>query len=299
MSSLRGVVGKSGWRLPLVAALAFVVGLAALAGTPRGAAAAIDGEEQAFLGLINSYRAQNGLGSLSINTELTNASDWMSNDMATNNYFSHTDSLGRDPFQRMAAFGYDYNTWKGENLAAGVDTAQGAFDLWKASPGHNANMLNGNFTVIGIARVFGASSTYGWYWTTDFGGQGSSPPPAPPPPSPPPPAPTAEPTAAATPVATPDPTPEPTPVPTPVPTPTPEPTPVVPTRDLIESQVTDFWSRLGVIRVQDSVLREVSYLAERYLVVSNGLLVVESGEDTDVGVADVGTGEMWLAAFKS
>ena len=76
--------------------------------------------------------------------------------MGANNYFSHTDSLGRDPFQRMAAFGYNYNTWKGENLAAGADTAQGAFNLWKNSPGHNANMLNANFKVIGIARVYSA-----------------------------------------------------------------------------------------------------------------------------------------------
>ena len=33
---------------------------------------------------------------------------------------------------------------------------------------------------IGIARVFDANSTYGWYWTTEFGGvnDGFSPPPA-------------------------------------------------------------------------------------------------------------------------
>src|SRR3990170_6181080 len=175
-----------------------LLALAALAATavgmPRAAEAAQDGEEQAFLTLINNYRTQNGLGTLSLNTQLTSASDWMSNDMGANNYFSHTDSLGRDPFQRMADFGYDYNTWKGENLAAGVDTAQSAFDLWKNSPGHNANMLNGNFKVIGISRAYGPGSTYGWYWTTDFGGQGSTPPPAPP-------APTAQPTTAPPPPA--------------------------------------------------------------------------------------------------
>jgi uncharacterized protein YkwD len=61
----------------------------------------------------------------------------------------------------MAAFGYNYNTWKGENLAAGVDSAQGAFDLWKNSPGHNANMLNANFKVVGIARP--TPGTLYWY----------------------------------------------------------------------------------------------------------------------------------------
>ena len=40
-------------------------------------------------------------------------------------YFSHTDSLGRDPWTRMCYFGYCYNTWKGENIAAGYVTAAG------------------------------------------------------------------------------------------------------------------------------------------------------------------------------
>ena len=151
---------KLGGGLLLIALAALA---AATVGTAPGAEAAQDSEEQAFLTLINDYRSQNGLGALSLNTQLNNSADWMSNDMAANNYFSHTDSLGRDPFQRMADFGYNYNTWKGENLAAGIDTAQGAFNLWKNSPGHNANMLNANFKVIGIARVYGAGSTYGWY----------------------------------------------------------------------------------------------------------------------------------------
>src|SRR5438094_722282 len=135
--------------LPLIA-FAAVIAASALSATP---AIALDGEEEAFLGLINQYRAQNGLGGLSLDGQLNDASKWMSQDMCAKNYFSHTDSLGRDPFARMAAFGYSYNTWKGENLAAGTDTAQAAFDIWRSSPGHNANMLNGNFTVIGIWRA--------------------------------------------------------------------------------------------------------------------------------------------------
>ena len=267
-------------RLVLTLILTLALALVAVAGMPKGAGAdpALDGEEQAFLTLINNYRTQNGLGTLSLNTELTNASDWMSNDMAVNNYFSHTDSLGRDPFQRMAAFGYNYNTWKGENLAAGVDTAQAAFNLWKNSPGHNANMLNANFKVIGIARVYGAGTTYGWYWTNDFGGQGSAPPPPPPP----------------------EPTPEPTQEPTPAPTPavTPEPTPVAPNRDDIQSQLSEALGGLNLVGIEDSVLRHLSYIAERYLVASNGLLVRDTGDGVDVRVADVKTGELWLAIFK-
>jgi uncharacterized protein (TIGR03437 family) len=130
----------------------------------------LDAEELAFVTLINNYRAQNGLGALKVSIALTNASEWMSADMGQKNYFSHTDSLGRDPFTRMAAFGYAYNAWKAENIAAGYADAQNTFNQWKNSPGHNQNMLSPNYTVIGIARAYNGSSTYRWYWTNNFGG---------------------------------------------------------------------------------------------------------------------------------
>ncbi len=137
---------------------------------PRSGSAAIDREEFALLSLLNAYRAQHGLGRLRLSLALTQASDWMSSDLAARNYFSHTDRAGRSPFSRMKAFGYDYNTYSGENLAAGNASAQATFIQWKNSPGHNANMLDANYKVVGIARVYDATSTYGWYWTTDFGG---------------------------------------------------------------------------------------------------------------------------------
>jgi uncharacterized protein YkwD len=184
--------------------------------------AALDAEEQAFLTLINNYRQQNGLSTLSSTPTMENAAVWMSGDMGANHYFSHTDSLGRDPWTRLCDFGYCYNTWKGENIAAGYTTAAAVFDGWRNSPGHNANMLGANFNVIGIGRVYTAGSPYGWYWTTDFGGYvpaGSTPTPTP------------SPSPTPVPTATPSPTPSPTPAPTPSPTasptaaPTPSPTP--------------------------------------------------------------------------
>src|SRR5262245_40780210 len=136
----------------------------------RAEAQSIDSEEQAMFSLINDYRAQNGKSQLKISASLTRAAEWMSGDMAANNYFSHTDSQGRDPFVRMTAFCYNYPTGRGENLAAGYNDAMRTFNQWKASPSHNSAMLNGNYNVVGVARVFGANTTYKWYWTTDFGG---------------------------------------------------------------------------------------------------------------------------------
>jgi hypothetical protein len=135
---------------------------------PVNTPAGIDAEESAFLNLINQYRAANGKGALTLNNNLNNVADWMSQDMAARNYFDHKDSQGRDPFQRMKDFGYNYRA-AGENIAAGYQTAAQVFEGWKNSPGHNANMLNGAFTEIGIGRAYNAGSTFKWYWTTDFG----------------------------------------------------------------------------------------------------------------------------------
>jgi uncharacterized protein YkwD/chitodextrinase len=158
----------------LLCAVLFFAGNLVFAQVP-----ALDSEELTFLTLINNYRAQNGAGALQVSVALQHSSQWMSNDMATMNYFSHTDSLGRDPFTRMEAFGYHWYPW-GENIAAGAADAQTMFNLWQTNCdpdasgactyAHRQNMLNPSYVVIGIARAFNANSTYHWYWTTDFGG---------------------------------------------------------------------------------------------------------------------------------
>jgi len=157
----------------LVAVTTLATGTSARASTrtgTAGAAPALDTEEAAFCRTINNYRAQNGLGPLRVSTSLTNAATWDTTDLAQKNYFSHTDSLGRDPFKRMTAFGYGFSTSKGENIAAGNATAAATFSQWKASAGHNQNMLSSAYKVIGISRSYSATSTYKWYWNTDFGG---------------------------------------------------------------------------------------------------------------------------------
>ncbi len=131
--------------------------------------AAMDSEEQAFLVLINNYRAQNGLGPLSASYMVTKAAAWKSKDLATNNYFAH-DDLTRTWSARIRDCGYGFNTWLGENIAAGYTTAASVFAGWQGSPGHNANMLGTNYATIGIGRYYLQGSAYGWYWTTDFGG---------------------------------------------------------------------------------------------------------------------------------
>lgn len=152
-----------------------IIALFSLTITPTVAYAApgdpvLDADERLFNILINKYRATNGRSPLPVSVALTKAAKWLSFDMATMNYFSHTDSLGRGITTRLAAFDYAYGTPKGENIAAGASTPALAFAQWFASPGHNATMLSPSYTVMGIGRAYSATSPYKWYWTTTFGG---------------------------------------------------------------------------------------------------------------------------------
>lgn len=134
-------------------------------------AATLDSFELDLISQINSFRAGKGLATLTVSNTLTAAAEWMSNDMAARNYFSHTSLDGRSPTQRMADAGYPaYTTWTGEDLAAGYTSASQVLQGWMNSPAHYAVLTNAAYRAVGVARAYGSSSAYGWYWTADFGG---------------------------------------------------------------------------------------------------------------------------------
>jgi uncharacterized protein YkwD len=133
----------------------------------------LDAEEQSFLTIINNYRASNGLGALTACISLNRAAQGHSEDMRDQNYFDHTGLDGDSPWDRACEACFDLGcgpaTAMAENIAAGNSGAQATFDQWQNSPGHNANMLNGSFTMIGIGRATGGGM-YGVYWTNVFAG---------------------------------------------------------------------------------------------------------------------------------
>ena len=184
-------------------AAAIAVALLAAITWTSPSASALETDEAAFLALINQYRSDNGQGQLFEDAGMQVAAEWLANDMATNDYMSHTDSLNRGMTERLQALisPYNYSAW-GENIAAGYQNAAAVFGGWSNSPGHNANMLSSNYNVIGIAKVCMAGTTYGCYWATDFGHVASPVTPSP----------------TTTSSATPTPTPTPTPTSTPTPT---------------------------------------------------------------------------------
>ena len=58
--------------------------------------------------------------------------------------------------------------YSAENLSAGSDSVDGAIGRWKASPGHNSNLLMPQARKIGLARA-DANSRYGRYWALVLG----------------------------------------------------------------------------------------------------------------------------------
>src|SRR5882672_6990266 len=155
----------------LFATVLAVVGLLGLF-TPQVAdGASLDSAEQDLVARINAFRAARSLPTLVVSETLTSAAKWMSFDMGTRNYFAHTSLDGRSPTQRMADSGYPaFSTWTGEDLAAGYTSTADVLNGWINSPAHYAVLVNPHYQAIGVGRGYTGGSTYGWYWTADFGG---------------------------------------------------------------------------------------------------------------------------------
>ncbi len=137
----------------------------------------LNAEEKALLKLINDYRASKGISALTATKSLNMASYTHSLDLGKRAYFAHdtksplpAGQTGAKFSNRMTDAGYTYSTYRAENIAAGQSTAVKVFNSWKASSGHNANMLNKNYKAIGIGGLSVSGSPYGYYWTTNFGG---------------------------------------------------------------------------------------------------------------------------------
>ncbi|KAL7682646.1 putative PAN/Apple domain, CAP domain, CAP superfamily protein [Plasmopara halstedii] len=122
-----------------------------------------------MLGSLNSYRAQNGLAALTIDSQLTAAALVHSKDQASQCAMSHDGSDGSKPWDRIKAAGYDWSV-VAENVAAGQASVQEVMTAWWNSPGHRENILKNDVTNVGFAFVSTTScSEFKTYWTQEFG----------------------------------------------------------------------------------------------------------------------------------
>lgn len=104
--------------------------------------------------LANDDRTAGGLDELAINPTLTAVAQAKANDMAAYGYFAHVSPKGVQPWYWFQEKGYEYEH-AGENLAIDFSDSSDVERAWMNSPTHRDNILNGNFTEIGIATAQG------------------------------------------------------------------------------------------------------------------------------------------------
>jgi hypothetical protein len=104
--------------------------------------------------LTNEERQDSGLGGLTPNSTLAFAAQLKANDMAAKGYFAHNTPEGLTPWHFFYQAGYVF-TFAGENLAVKFSDSDDVVRAWMESPGHRENILNGNFSEIGIATAEG------------------------------------------------------------------------------------------------------------------------------------------------
>jgi uncharacterized protein YkwD len=132
---------------------------------------------QTTLCLLNAERAAKGLPAVGEQAQLTKASADYSALMVKQQFFAHVSPDGSELTDRLTDVGYlgSPGAWLvGENIAWGesyLATPGAIVKAWMNSPPHRANILNGDYTDIGLGIALGtpASANPGATYTTDFG----------------------------------------------------------------------------------------------------------------------------------
>jgi uncharacterized protein YkwD len=132
--------------------------------------------EEEVLPLVNQHRAQGadcrtaGIFApalpLTMNPNLRCAARKHSKDMVERIFFDHINPDGAGVGERFLSAEYIYRIF-GENIAVGNATAAATVDQWMSSDRHCANMMNPDFTDIGVGYFPGGAFSY--YWTQVFG----------------------------------------------------------------------------------------------------------------------------------
>ena len=123
-------------------------------------------QDDAAAQVVNRFieeRAKSGLSPLTADRSVTSAAQRRAREIETN--FSHTRPNGSSFSTALSEAGVNYRS-SGENIAYGQTSASSVMQGWMNSSGHRANILNGNFTKIGVGHYKSASGVD--YWTQLF-----------------------------------------------------------------------------------------------------------------------------------
>lgn len=120
--------------------------------------------EQQVTELVNAQRALHGCRPVRADAKLHTAAQGHADDMAARGYYEHDTPEGVGPDARITAAGYGWSRW-GENIDRGPSSASRAVADWMSDAAHRDNILNCQFTHIGVGVNLGSD---GPWWTQDF-----------------------------------------------------------------------------------------------------------------------------------
>ena len=103
---------------------------------------------------MNEKRVAAGLKPLTMDNTLLDVARYKSNHMIQYNYFSHTNPDGTNWTNWLKTLGYKY-TATAENIAYNSYDPVELFNQWWNSSGHRQNMMNPNYTKVGIGLLKG------------------------------------------------------------------------------------------------------------------------------------------------
>jgi uncharacterized protein YkwD len=129
------------------------------AAQPPAATVSLSGLEQELFASHNAERGQAGLAGLQLDGVLVSVARQRAQDMAAKGYFSHTSPAGQTAFTLLSAAGYAHSL-AGENIARNnypnSQSADVAMTGFMNSAGHRANILDRQFTAVGVGAAVGA-----------------------------------------------------------------------------------------------------------------------------------------------
>lgn len=114
---------------------------------------------QEVVRLVNIEREKAGLAPLAMDAALNAAAQVRAQEIDVS--FSHTRPDGTSCFTVLKEFGIGYRAC-GENIAKGSPSPARVVEGWMNSAGHRANILNANFTTIGVGVHADAAGTLHW-----------------------------------------------------------------------------------------------------------------------------------------
>ncbi|WP_096200329.1 CAP domain-containing protein [Bacillus sp. FJAT-45350] len=122
-------------------------------------------ELQLFFNLLNEERKKHNLHELKLASDVSEAAIFKAEDMRDLKYFDHVSPVYGNPRELLQYFEI-YPPSVGENLHGGYNTPELALESLMNSPGHRANILNPNWTEVGVGYAQGGN--VGHYWVQIF-----------------------------------------------------------------------------------------------------------------------------------